>query len=44
MNKYYLRNRRKQLGLTLKDIALLVGVSESTVSTVEHKYSSMPLS
>lgn len=35
MNKYYLRNRRKQLGLTLKDVAKAVGVSESTVSRWE---------
>ncbi len=35
MNKFYLKERRKYLGLTLKQVADLVGVSESTVSRWE---------
>lgn len=35
MEKIYLKTRRKELGLTLKQVAEAVGVSESTVSRWE---------
>lgn len=35
MKKNYLKNRRKQLGLTMLEVANAVGVSESTVSRWE---------
>lgn len=35
MEKNYLKSRRKELGLTLKQVAKAVGVSESTVSRWE---------
>lgn len=33
--RYYMKNRRKELGLKLKDVANYVGVSEATVSRWE---------